>query len=87
MLLDAKKEIPDAKLMLFVLSDGETNVGCSLNAITGIVSGLDIPVYTIGYNADLSDLGKLSEINEAATIDADSEDVVYKLGALFNAQM
>ncbi|MBP0974304.1 MAG: VWA domain-containing protein [Oscillospiraceae bacterium] len=87
MLLEAKKEIPDAKLMLFVLSDGETNVGCSLNAITGIVSGLDIPVYTIGYNADLSDLGKLSEINEAATIDADSEDVVYKLGALFNAQM
>lgn len=87
MLRDAQQEIPDAKLMLFVLSDGETNVGCSFNSIDGIVSALNIPVYTIGYNADLAELGELSAINEAATIDADSEDVVYKLSALFNAQM
>lgn len=87
MLHDAKQDIPDAKLMLFVLSDGETNVGNSLNSISGIVGALDIPVYTIGYNADLDELGRLSELNEAATINADSEDVVYKLSALFNAQM
>lgn len=87
MLLDAKATIPDAKLMLFVLSDGETNVGNSFNNIQDVVAGLNIPVYTIGYNANLSELGELSAINEAATIDADSEDVVYKLGALFNAQM
>lgn len=87
MLRDAQQEIPDAKLMLFVLSDGETNVGCSFNSIDSIVSALDIPVYTIGYNANLAELGELSAINEAATIDADSEDVVYKLGSLFNAQM
>ncbi len=87
MLREAQQEIPDAKLMLFVLSDGETNVGCGFDSIDSIVSALDIPVYTIGYNADLAELGELSAINEAATIDADSEDVVYKLGALFNAQM
>lgn len=87
MLREAKQTIPDAKLMLFVLSDGETNVGSTFNDIDDVVAGLDIPVYTIGYNADLKELGELSAINEAATIDADSEDVVYKLGALFNAQM
>ena len=35
----------------------------------------------------LNELSDLSEINEAATINANSEDVVYKLSALFNAQM
>ena len=63
------------------------NVGCNLNKIDGIVKSLSIPVYTIGYNANLDELGQLSAINEAATINADSEDVVYKLGSLFNAQM
>lgn len=87
MLQDSRETIPDAKLMLFVLSDGEQNVGCDLNKITDIVEAFSIPVYTIGYNANLSELSDLSAINEAATIDADSEDVVYKLSALFNAQM
>lgn len=87
MLQDAKKDIPDAKLMLFVLSDGETNVGYRLNDIKGVVASLDIPIYTIGYNADLSELEDLSAINEAATINADTDDVVYKLGSLFNSQM
>ena len=87
MLQEAKADIPDAKLMLFVLSDGDQNVGCNLNKIDGIVKSLSIPVYTIGYNANLDELGQLSAINEAATINADSEDVVYKLGSLFNAQM
>lgn len=87
MLQDAKAEIPNAKLMLFVLSDGETNIGASFDDIDEIVEALDIPVYTIGYNADLDELGKLSSINEAATINSDTDDVVYKLGSLFNAQM
>ncbi|MBR2088209.1 MAG: VWA domain-containing protein [Oscillospiraceae bacterium] len=87
MLEDAKGSIPDAKLMLFVLSDGETNTGCSLNKIKGIVEAYKIPVYTISYNESLNELSDLSAINEAATINASSEDVVYKLSSLFNAQM
>ena len=87
MLREAKETVPDAKLMLFVLSDGVTNVGCSLDQIEGIVDAFNIPVYTISYNEELGELGDLSAINEAATIDANSEDVVYKLAALFNAQM
>ncbi len=75
------------KPLLFVLSDGAQNVGCSLNQIAPIVGGLEIPVYTIGYNANLSELGELSSINEAASINADNDDVIYNLKSLFNAQM
>lgn len=75
------------KPLLFVLSDGETNVGNKLADIEDIVAGLEVPCYTIGYNADLSKLAELSAINEAASINADNDDVVYNLKSLFNAQM
>lgn len=87
MLIKAKEDNPDAKIMMFVLSDGVTNIGCSLKDVSGIIQALEIPIYTIGYNADLEELGKLSAINEAASVNADSDDVVYALKNLFNAQV
>ena len=75
------------KPLLFVLSDGETNVGNSLHDIDDIVAGMEVPCYTIGYNANLSALSELSAINEAASINADNDDVIYNLKSLFNAQM
>ncbi|HWQ71781.1 MAG TPA: VWA domain-containing protein [Desulfitobacteriaceae bacterium] len=87
MLLDEKAQNPDAKLMLFVLSDGEQNRGHALKDIEGMLKVLKIPVYTIGYNANIKALESLSSINEAASINADSDDVVYQLMNLFNAEM
>lgn len=87
MLLEKQKEVPDSKLMLFVLSDGETNVGHSLEDASRVVENLDIPIYTIGYNANISALGKISSINEAASINAESEDVIYQLKNLFNSNL
>lgn len=81
------EEYPDAKPMLFVLSDGVTNVGYNLNDVRDVLSGLKIPVYTIGYNADLAALQSISSVNEAASIDASTADVVYQLKTLFNANM
>lgn len=78
---------PNLKPMIFVLSDGETNTGHSLKDISNIVKTYHYPVYTIGYNADIPALQSISSINEAASINADVDDVVYKLGSLFNAQM
>ena len=75
------------KPLLFVLSDGETNVGNTLKDIRPIVTGMEVPCYTIGYNANLSALQELSAINEAASINADNDDVIYSLKSLFNAQM
>lgn len=85
MLREQKAINPDLKLRIFVLSDGETNRGHSLNDIKAIITESGIPIYTIGYNADIKALEEIAEINEGASINADTEDVVYKLRNLFNA--
>ena len=87
MLLDEKEKNPDTKLMLFVLSDGETNIGHSLDDLREILESVKIPVHTIGYNANIEALENISRVNEATSINADSDDVIYKLGSLFNAEM
>lgn len=89
MIMDAKKDHPDAKCMLFLLSDGYANIGYSMDEITAALRTSSIPVYTIGYGdaADTKELAKLSGINEAASINADSDDIIYKIKSLFNSQL
>ncbi len=88
MLVNKANEVPDAKLMLFVLTDGEQNEGYSLDRVTGIVGGMEVPVYTIAYNyTNTKDLETLSGINEAACIKADSTDIANQLRNLFNVQI
>ena len=89
MLVAQKAEMPNAKLMLFVLSDGAQNRGYSLEQITAMVQGLSIPIHTIGYGngADMSGLATLSGINEASSTKADETNVVYNLRNIFNAQI
>lgn len=89
MIEDAKKDHPDAKCMIILLSDGYANGGYDLNDIQGAIQTSSIPVYTIGYgeDADKSALSSISNINEAASINADSDDIIYKLKSLFNSQL
>lgn len=87
MLHDEMAVNPDVKPLIFVLSDGETNVGHSLDDIRELIKAFKIPVYTIGYNANIQALQSISSINEAASINADTDDVVYKIGQLLNVQM
>ena len=87
MLDEFMKINPNVQPMIFLLSDGEQNVGASLSEITQAVKSLKMPIYTIGYNADLDELRKISSINEAASIDAANDDVVYQLKNLFNANL
>lgn len=88
MLVKAAEDIGDAKLMLFVLSDGQQNAGYSLSRVTSIIEGLQVPVYTIAYNYnDNGELAQLSNINEAAALNADSENIVNLLRNLFNVEM
>lgn len=76
---------PRLKPRIFVLSDGETTSGHSLNDIKHIVEESGIPIYTIGYNANIDALKEIAEINEGASINADTEDVAYILRNLFNS--
>lgn len=79
---------PDAKPMIFVLSDGQENGSMyKLSDITPVLRGLGYPVYTIGYNANIDALKQIADINEAASIDANTDDVAYQLKTLFNANM
>ena len=87
MLLKAKETLPNAKMQVLVFTDGEQNVGLDLYQIQGLVNGLAIPVIGVGFEANLADLQTLAEINEGYCINADKEDVVYKLRGLFAAQM
>lgn len=87
MINEYKESVPNAKTMIFLLSDGQCNRGVDYGISEKIVSHYGIPIYTIGYNEDIDSLKKISSINEAVYIDADSDDVVYELAALFNAQM
>ena len=89
MIEDAKAQNPNAKVMLFLLSDGQCNEGYSFDEISTVMDVLDIPICTIAYgeDADKDELSRLSSINEAATINANSDDVVYKIKSLFNSEM
>ncbi|MFC5406030.1 vWA domain-containing protein [Cohnella soli] len=87
MLQDELAAHPNEKPIIFVLSDGETNEGYSLSDIKGLIETYKIPIYTIGYNANIKALQSISSINEAASINADTDDVVYKIGNLFNVQL
>lgn len=82
-----KEDNPQVKPMLFLLSDGEQNAGYSLSRIKDVVQGMGVPVYTIGYNAKISELSEISAINEASYTNAESDDITYILKGLFNAQM
>lgn len=89
MVLTKKEEMPEAKTMILLLSDGKQNRGTSLETATEILENLEVPVYTIGYGEDAEKdaLSKIASINEAASITADSDDVVYTLKNLFNSSL
>jgi Ca-activated chloride channel homolog len=85
MLEDQRAANPDLKTILVVLTDGETTDGLRFEDVDKMIAGLGIPIYTVGFEADLEELGRVSSLVEAASIDAREEDVEFKIAALFNA--
>ncbi len=82
-----KQQNPEVKPMLFVLSDGATNTGNSFGSMNAVIQGLAVPVHTIGFEADLEELGRLSGLVEAANLNSSEADLRYKIGSLLNSQM
>ncbi|MGD8683048.1 MAG: vWA domain-containing protein, partial [Chloroflexota bacterium] len=85
MLAERREQDPNGKYLLVVLTDGETNEGLRFGDVDQVIAGLRIPVFTVGFEADLEELGKLASLVEAATINAGEGDVEFKLTSLFNA--
>ena len=87
MLVKYKEQNPNVKLKLFVLSDGEKNCGVSYSKMAEILSGLGIQIYSIGYDVENDELENMAMLNEGDFIDANTDDVVYKIKQLFNSEM
>jgi Ca-activated chloride channel family protein len=89
MIQEKKKDVPNAKVMIFLLSDGKANSGYRLKTVTPTLQSLKYPVYTISYGdeADKKEMQAVSEVNEAASIVADSDDIVYQIKSLFNSNL
>jgi Ca-activated chloride channel family protein len=85
MLVEQRAVDPNGKYMLVVLTDGETNEGLGFGSVDEVIAGARIPVFTVGFEADLDELGRLASLVEAASINAGEGDVEFKLVSLFNA--
>ena len=85
MLNQVKATDPSAKLLLFVLTDGETTSGLTFSEVAPTIAGLRIPVYTVGFEANIEELARLSSLVESANINASEDDVEFKMASLFNA--
>ncbi len=85
MLAEQRAVDPRGKYMLIVLTDGEVNEGLVLGEVDEVIEGLRIPVVTVGFEANLEELGQLASLVEAASINASEGDVEFKLSSLFNA--
>ncbi len=85
MLEEQRAANPEVKPILVVLTDGQTTDGLRFDDVDEMIAGLRIPVYTVGFEADLEELGRVSSLVEAASIDATEDDVEFKIAALFNA--
>lgn len=87
MIDDKKQEVPDARGVIFLLSDGDQNSGYSLSKIKTVVEGMEIPIHCISYNGGSSELEEVSKINEASLTNADDQDVGYQLRMIFNSEL
>ena len=85
MLDEAMAANPDTKPILIVLTDGATTDGLRFEDVDEMIAGMRIPVYTVGFEADLDELGRLSSLVEAASINASEDDVEFQIATLFNA--
>ena len=87
LLVEKVKLDPEIKPILFVLTDGETVDGLTFDSVDEIIEGIRIPVYTIGYEANVPELSRLSSLVEAASIDAGQQDVAFQIASLLNAEL
>lgn len=78
---------PEIKPIIILLSDGQTGSGYSLRSMRAVLDFYDIPMYTIGYEANVKELESIASINNGTFIDASSDDISYILKTLFDAEM
>jgi Ca-activated chloride channel family protein len=87
MLNDFKKQNPDYKTVIFLLSDGETNVGLDFETAKGLMNLTQIPIHSIAYELSSQDLKDYAGLAEGAYIESSAGSASYRIGNLLNSEM
>ena len=86
-LLEFSQSNPDHKLLIFVLSDGETNRGLEFGDVQTALEFSGIPVHAIAYEISSAHLKELAGLAEGAYIESSTSSASYRIGNLLNAEM
>lgn len=81
------KQHPDYKRVIFLLSDGETNMGLNFETVSNALEATGIPIHSIAYELSSEHLKALSNLAEGAYIEASTTSAAYRIGNLLNAEM
>jgi Ca-activated chloride channel family protein len=86
-LLNFANANPDHKLVIFVLSDGETNEGLDFTKVRETLKMSRIPIHTIAYELSSDHLKEMAGLVEAAYIESSVGSASYRIGNLLNSEM
>jgi Ca-activated chloride channel family protein len=87
LLVDERTANPNIKPVVIVLTDGDTTAGLEFDDVSRVIAGLRIPVYTVGFEANIGELGRLASLVEAASLNASEGNVTSTIARLFNQQL
>ena len=86
-LIAYSREHSDHKLVIFVLSDGETNKGLDYERIAKVMEWTGIPIHAIAYELSSDHLKAMASLAEGAYIESSAESASYRIGNLLNSEM
>ncbi|MEM7258655.1 MAG: vWA domain-containing protein, partial [Pseudomonadota bacterium] len=78
---------PNHKLVIFVLSDGETNKGLEYEGVAKVMEWAGIPIHSIAYELSSAHLKAMAGLAEGAYIESSAESASYRIGNLLNSEM
>jgi len=87
LLHEFKRNNPEHKPIVFVLSDGERNRGKSYEDVSLALEWAGIPIHSIAYELKSPELKQLSSLAEGAYIESKAESASYRIGNLLNSEM
>jgi Ca-activated chloride channel family protein len=86
-LINYSRDHSDHKLVIFVLSDGETNKGLDYESIAKIMEWTGIPIHAIAYELSSDHLKAMASLAEGAYVESSAESASYRIGNLLNSEM
>ncbi len=86
-LVEFSKSNPNHKLVIFVLSDGETNKGLEYERVAKMMEWTGIPIHSIAYELSSDHLKQMASLAEGAYIESSAESASYRIGNLLNSEM